>query len=72
MFPLWSGRWPRIMLHWSDFWLETFVHMQSHRHHLSPCLRADGWPIDDVYRLLIKGLARMHDEKQLNEGCFYR
>ena len=35
---------------------------------LSPCLRADQWANDNVYRLLIKGLTRLHDEKQMKDA----
>ena len=41
--------------------------LRSHHHDLSPCLRADRWPNDNVYRLLIKGLTRLHDEKQMKD-----
>ena len=44
--------------------------LRSRRHDLSPCLRADRWPNDNVYRLLIKGLTRLHDEKRMKDAQF--
>ena len=41
--------------------------LRSRRHDLSLCLRADRWPRDNVYRLLIKGLTRLHDEKRTKD-----
>ena len=41
--------------------------LRSRRHDLLPCLRADRWPNDDVYRLL-KGLTRLHNEKRMKEA----
>ena len=68
MFPSWLGIWLRVTLCWSDFWLENLCTLRSRRHDLLPCLRADRWPNDNVHRLLIKGLTRLHDEKRMKDA----
>ena len=41
--------------------------LRTRRHDLSLCLRADRWLRDNVYRLLIKGLTRLHNEKRIKD-----
>ena len=63
------------MLCWSDFVNFVMVRSHHHRYHYLPYkvnsdidyLRADRWLINNVYRLLIKGLTRLHDEKRIKD-----
>ena len=57
----------KATLRWSDFQLEIFVHVRSRCLHT--CLRTIRWAINNVYRLLINGLTRLHDapEKSFDE-----